>query len=147
MLDVVSELCGLHAQVMSCAELTLWARVEGLERDAVSRALWEERTLIKTWAMRGTLHLLPAAEMGLWIAALGTRIERHFLNKARQRAFGFTREEVLALIDAIGEALDGRELTRAELAETVGDQRLSESWGSMLKPCLLYTSPSPRDRS
>ena len=41
---------------------------------------------------------------------------------------------MLALIDAIGEALDGRELTRAELAETVGDQRLSESWGSMLKP-------------
>jgi Winged helix DNA-binding domain len=57
MLDAVAELAGVHAQLMTSAELTLWARVEGLEPDAVRRALWEERTLVKTWAMRGTLHL------------------------------------------------------------------------------------------
>ena len=134
MLDVVARLAGVHAQVMSSAELALWARVEGLEPDAVASALWEERSLVKTWAMRGTLHLLPTAELGLWITALRTRIERHFLNRARQKYFGFTREDALRLITAIGEALDGRELTRAELAATVGDDRLLESWGSMLKP-------------
>jgi hypothetical protein len=134
MLDVVSRLAGVHAQVMSSAELTLWARVEGLEPDAVASALWDERTLVKTWAMRGTLHLLPAAELSLWITALRTRIERRFLNRARQRYFGFTHEEAVQLIAAIGEALDGRELTRAELAAAVGDERLLESWGSMLKP-------------
>ena len=134
MLEVVARLAGVHAQVMSSAELTLWARVEGLEPDAVASALWEERTLVKTWAMRGTLHLLPAAELSLWITALRTRIERHFLNRARQKWFGFTRDEALELIAAIGEALDGRELTRAELAAAVGDERLLESWGSMLKP-------------
>jgi len=117
---VASDLCGVHAQVTSSAELTLWARVEGLEPDVVQRALWEERTLVKTWAMRGTLHLLPATELSMWIAALGTRIERHFLNKARQKYFGFTHGEALRLIDAVGEA--------------VGDERLLESWGAMLKP-------------
>jgi len=30
-LGVVREICGLHAQVMSSAELTLWARVEELK--------------------------------------------------------------------------------------------------------------------
>ena len=50
---------------MSAAELALWARIENLEPDAVPRALWEERTLIKTWAMRGTLHLLPSSELHL----------------------------------------------------------------------------------
>ena len=70
-LDVVAEICGLHAQVMSSAELTLAARVEGLGPDDVRRALWEERSLVKTWAMRGTLHLLPAAELPLWQAASG----------------------------------------------------------------------------
>ena len=134
MLEVVARLAGVHAQVMSSAELTLWARVEGLEPDAVASALWEERTLVKTWAMRGTLHLLPAAELSLWITALRTRIERHFLNRARQKWFGFTRDEAVELIASIGEALDGRELTRAELAAAVGDERLLESWGSMLKP-------------
>ena len=57
---VASRLCGLHAQLISSAELTVWARVEDLDRQAVQRALWEHRTLVKTWAMRGTLHLLPA---------------------------------------------------------------------------------------
>jgi hypothetical protein len=55
-LGVVREICGLHAQVMSSTELTLWARVEDLEPEAVREALWERRSLIETWAMRGTLH-------------------------------------------------------------------------------------------
>ncbi len=38
-LGVVRQICGLHAQVMSSAELTLWARVEDLEPDAVRKAL------------------------------------------------------------------------------------------------------------
>ena len=46
MLAVASRLCGLHAQVMSSAELTLWARVEELDRQAVQRALWEDRALV-----------------------------------------------------------------------------------------------------
>ncbi len=68
LLAAVADICGLHAQVMSSAELTAWARVEGIEPGAVGRALWEERTLVKTWAMRGTLHLLPASELPLWVA-------------------------------------------------------------------------------
>jgi len=58
-LAVASRLCGLHAQLMSSAELTLWARTDSLDRQAVQRALWQDRSLVKTWAMRGTLHLLP----------------------------------------------------------------------------------------
>src|SRR3954468_12001211 len=54
---VVSALCGLHAQLASSAELTLHARVEGLARGWVAGALWARRALVKTWAMRGTLHL------------------------------------------------------------------------------------------
>jgi Winged helix DNA-binding domain len=110
-LDVVAEIAGLHAQVMSSADLTLWARVADLEPDAVRRALWEERTLVKTWAMRGTLHLLPAAELPLWRAALGTR--RHYLQPVWLRNFGVTRQELDDLIAAIGKALDGRMLTRS----------------------------------
>src|SRR5579863_6208161 len=68
LLQVVAELGGVQAQLMSSAELTLWARIEHLEPEAVSHALWEERSLVKTWAMRGTLHLLPATELRLWQA-------------------------------------------------------------------------------
>ncbi|MBV9623301.1 MAG: AlkZ family DNA glycosylase [Acidobacteria bacterium] len=142
MLAVVSRLCGVHAQVMSAAELSLWARVENLERTAVRRALWEERRLIKTWAMRGTLHLLPAKELPLWHSALAT--SRRYRHPAFwKRCFGITLEELDRMTEAIGTALDGRVMAREELAREVG--RLTGSnafvaglaqsgWGTILKP-------------
>src|SRR5260221_1779571 len=107
MLAVASRLCGLHAQVMSSAELTVWARVEDLDRRAVQRALWEERTLVKTWAMRGTLHLLPASELPMWHAALGTS-RRYRRPAIWKRLLGITLEELDRLTEAIGSALEGR---------------------------------------
>lgn len=140
MLRVVARICGLHAQLMSSAELSAWARVEGLEREEVQRALWEERSLVKTWAMRGTLHLLPSDEFALWQAALSTY--DHFLKGAWLRASGMSQPELETLIEAIGSVLDGETLAREELARRVGRQvgsedlpaRLAGSWGSMLKP-------------
>jgi Winged helix DNA-binding domain len=125
---------------MGSAELTLWARLDGLEPGAVAAALWEDRTLVKTWAMRGTLHLLPAAELGLWLAGLSTY--RHYLKPAWLRAFGISAPELEALIDAVGEALAGEPLTRAELAGAVvartGDEglreKLQQGFGAYLKP-------------
>lgn len=140
LLDVVSRLCGLHAQVMSSAQLTASARLEGLAPDAVATALWEDRTLVKTWAMRGTLHLLPAAEFGLWQTVIGTD-DRH-RKPSWQKAFGPSPEELDRLCGDIAAALDGRELLREELAAALareaGDAELAEalraSWGAMLKP-------------
>ncbi len=140
-LGVVSQICGLHAQVMSSAELTLWARVDDLEPDAVQKALWEERSLVKTWAMRGTLHLLPASELPIWVGAQGVLKPRYHA-PSWLRHFGLTREEAEVLIAAIPEALADRMLTREELAREVGrivgseelGGKLRHSWGALLKP-------------
>jgi hypothetical protein len=140
-LDVVSRLGGLHAQVMSSAELSLWNRVNGVTRETVPGALWEKRTLVKAWAMRGTLHLLPSSEYPLWQAGVGTNY-RHYLRPAWLKWMGVTEPQLVAFIDAIGEALDGRTLTREQLAAEVttrtGSKELGElvlgSWGSALKP-------------
>ncbi len=142
MLAIARRLCGLHAQVLSSAELTLWARVEHLKRGAVQRALWEDRSLIKTWAMRGTLHLLPADELPLWHAALRTS-PRYLRPKAWEKYFGVTMDDLDRLTEAIGQALDGQVMTREELARAVGritrspalGAKLAEgSWGTILKP-------------
>lgn len=141
MLAVASRLCGLQAQVMSSAELTLWARVENLDRQAVQAALWQDRTLIKTWAMRGTLHLLPAAELPLWHAALGTS-PRFLRAAAWQNYFGISIDQLDQLTAAIGAALEGNLLTREELAQEVsrlvgpelGAKIAQGSWGTVLRP-------------
>ena len=141
-LGVASRICGLHAQVLSSAELSLWTRVEDFERGMVQRALWEERTLVKTWAMRGTLHLLPASELPVWNAALSSS-RRYRAPGFWKRCCGITLEEVDRLTEAVGVALDGRVMTREELAAEIG--RLTESaalanavaqggWGTILKP-------------
>jgi uncharacterized protein YcaQ len=140
LLEVAARICGVHAQVMSSAELTLWARVDKLERDAVQRVLWDDRSLVKLWAMRGTLHLLPAAELGMWLAGLGSY--EHYLKPVWLRSFEITREELEELIEAVGAALDGELRTRAELGREVARvtgsaamaERLQQSWGSYLKP-------------
>ena len=142
---MVADICGLHAQLMSSAELSLWARVDGLERGAVQELLWERRELVKLWAMRGTLHLLPARELGLWLSAFD-----------RQRKYGNEgNEEVDVLTRAVARALDGRVLTREQLAQKVvqytGSEEYGEfvrfSWGSYLKAAswrgLLCFAPSP----
>ena len=140
LLDVVDRIGGLHAQVMSSAELTAWARVDELEPAAIADALWGDRSLVKLWAMRGTLHLLPARTLGTWLGALGTY--EHFLKGASLRAFDTSREQLEALIVAIGEALDGELLTREALAAEVERvmampgiaEKIGGSWGSFLKP-------------
>jgi len=140
LLALTSRLCGVHAQLMGSAELTLWARLEALDPGAVATALWEDRTLVKTWAMRGTLHLLPAGELGLWLAGLGTY--DHYLKPAWIRAFDISEAALLELIDEVGDALGGEPLTRAELAAAVvqrtGDEglheKLRQGFGAYLKP-------------
>jgi len=63
-------LCGAHAQVLSAAGLSIGRRLAGATRTDVQRALWSERTLVKTFAPRGTVHLLPTAELPMWTGAL-----------------------------------------------------------------------------
>ncbi|NPV07407.1 MAG: winged helix DNA-binding domain-containing protein [Anaerolineae bacterium] len=140
MLAVAGDICGLHAQLMSSAELALWARVADLEGGAMQRALWQDRALVKAWAMRGTLHLLPSAEYPTWQAALSTY--RHPERGYWQRYFGVTPEQLERLLEVIPLALDGPPLTREELADAVASltgspelgSRLRGGWGSLLKP-------------
>jgi hypothetical protein len=153
---MVADICGLHAQVMSGAELAAAVRLEGLARGTVATALWEERRLVKTWAMRGTLHLLLAEELPLYVAALSNR--RFDLDRPWLKYHGVTAAEVAALGDAVGKALDGWQLTREELGREVvrslGDSKfealLASGWGAVLKPVafqgMLCFGPSEGNR-
>jgi Winged helix DNA-binding domain len=118
----VRRLGGVQAQVQASAELQLAARVDGLTRADVQRALWEDRTLAKAWTIRGTLHVHASDELAMWLAL--RRVDPEPLPEWRGPrgellpALGL--DEVLAGRAAVWEALDGRVLTREELADAVG---------------------------
>lgn len=99
-----------------------------------------DRRLIKTWAMRGTLHLLPPDEAGAYLALIADR--RTWESASWQKAFGPTPVQVEAMAEVAGEVLAGRLLTREELTAEITDRlaapelaaALGSGWSALLKP-------------
>ncbi|MFI7422820.1 winged helix DNA-binding domain-containing protein [Nonomuraea sp. NPDC049684] len=138
--SVTRRLCGVQAQVASSAQLAVAVRSARPDPGEIDRALWSDRVLVKTWLMRGTLHLVPADELAGLCAALSTL--RFWEKGSWQRGHGVTAAEIEAVIEAVPEALKGAPLTREELVEAIvaltGDAHLREAltsgWGALLKP-------------
>lgn len=137
--EVASRLYGIHAQVMSAAELALGARTDGLTPQDVQTALWQDRSLVKTWAMRGTLHLLAADDLSLHTAA--RTIDP--LGWINFESYGISQKQHEAFLEAVPEILSDEPMTREQLATAVverigvpvlGELIASVGWGSPLKP-------------
>lgn len=112
--EAAGAMLGTHAQVLSAAELSVGLRGAGLTRTDVRTALWTDRSLVKTFGPRGTVHLLPAVDLPLWTGALSAvpTGPNPFPKDARM-----TPEQVEEVVAAIGAALTGAELTVDELSE------------------------------
>jgi Winged helix DNA-binding domain len=123
--DMAGLMCGAHAQVLSSAELSIARRIAGVTRADVRRALWQERTLVKTFGPRGTIHLLPTAELPTWTGALTALPSSAPTHPEGVRFTPGQADEVIAAIDA---ALAGTELTVNELTEAVVD--LAGPWAA-----------------
>jgi hypothetical protein len=61
---------GLQTQYAPSGYVGLWTRLEGFERDALTRAL-VRRSVVQTTLMRVTIHLVSAKEF--WLLAMGLR--------------------------------------------------------------------------
>ncbi len=141
MLNVVGEVCGIHAQVQSSAELQLWSRVNRVTAGDVRAALWEERSLIRTWCMRGTLHLLLAEDAGLYVAAL--RQHDRWWKGAWLRMVGMTEPELRAVLEAIRESPEAEPITREALAEKVAARAGPKGRDRMIRAGARCSSPRP----
>jgi winged helix DNA-binding protein len=136
---VVSRLCGVQAQVASSAELAIRVRRQASRPGEVGRALADGR-LIKTWAMRGTLHLLTPEEGGAFLSLIASG--RSWERPSWQRYFGLSPKVMDALRRTVRDALDSTVLTREELVAAVIARRglghigegLRSGWGTLLKP-------------
>ena len=117
--DIASLMCGAHAQVLSAAELSIGRRIAGGTRTDVQRALWEDRTLVKTFGPRGTVHLLATVDLPMWtgaLSALPSSVPMH------PEPVAFTPEQADQVITAIGEALADAELTIDELTDAIEER-------------------------
>jgi hypothetical protein len=112
--QVVRGVGALQAQSSRAARLAVRARSTGLTAAAVDRACDAERSVVRTWAMRGTLHMLPTEDVGWLVALLGPVFAA--AGRRRRRQLGLDDETCERGLRAIAEVLaGGRQLTRAEL--------------------------------
>src|SRR5260370_41915986 len=60
LVEVVRAVCGIHAQMLSAAELSVGTRVGGVTRQEVRTELWQRRGVVQTPGPRGPIYPLPA---------------------------------------------------------------------------------------
>jgi hypothetical protein len=138
---VVSRLVGVQAQVPSAANLAVATRMTPTGVRALGtgpEAVATVPSLLRTWAMRGTLHLLTVPQAADVMALLSAI--RSWERSSWQRTFA-PSDVIAHLSDLVGEALSGDPLTREELIDAVSDRlsatvldQLRSGWGTLLKP-------------
>ncbi|HEU4347954.1 MAG TPA: winged helix DNA-binding domain-containing protein [Actinoplanes sp.] len=109
---VVSWFGAMQAQDMASALWSLGVRLPGSTVDDVNAAL-ERREVIRTWPMRGTVHLVPAADARWMLDLMGVRMLA--AAAVRRKSVGLTEADAERAVDLLAAALaGGRRLTRAE---------------------------------
>jgi DNA glycosylase AlkZ-like len=106
---------GLQAQYAPSMYIGLWSRVEGLERDAITRAL-QRRSIVQGSMMRATIHLVSRRDYWPFVVGIRRGLREWWLRVHK----GVSRQEIAANDRKVMRALRGKTLTRSELEEVIG---------------------------
>src|SRR5207302_66952 len=90
---IARAVCGVQAQDAFAGTMQLRVRSTGLTAAAVDRAVEVERSVARTWVMRGTLHLCAAEDIRWLLGVFGP------MNTRREA----TRRKQLGLDDSVCE--------------------------------------------
>jgi uncharacterized protein YcaQ len=74
--EVARAVAGAQAQDMFAARLSFRSRSRWLKAADIDRARTEERSLLRTWVMRMTIHLIPSDDAGWWLPLFEPGIEK-----------------------------------------------------------------------
>lgn len=120
--DVVRWLGAVQAQDHLGALWAIGLRTRGATEADVERAI-AERAIVRTWPMRGTLHLVPAEDVRWMLALLAPRVVTR--RAAAYRALGLDDGAFARSRDAVARALEGgRRLGREALYGVLRDARV-----------------------
>ncbi|SCL71787.1 winged helix DNA-binding domain-containing protein [Micromonospora chersina] len=115
--EVVEWFGAMQAQDAASGLWSLGVRLPGRTQDDVRAAL-ERREALRTWPMRGTVHLVPPRDARWMLAVTGVRVLAGATTRRAQ--LGLTEADADRAADVLGEALaGGGRLTRAECLATL----------------------------
>jgi hypothetical protein len=105
---------GLQAQYAPSMYIGLWSRIEGLEREALTRAL-ERRSVVQGTLLRATIHLVSRSDY--WPFAVAVREARRASWSRTPWRQEVSTQQLAAVARSVGRRFAGAEFTRAELDE------------------------------
>jgi len=142
LVNVVGDVCGLHSQLPLTPYFMLWNRIEDFEPEMLDDALYREKSLVKTWFMRGTLHVIPSEDLPVYHHALKRMWFEHHGRYMNEPGWPSRGEREKLFYPKIRVALAEKPLRRKELNDKVrlllGDKfqpyaRIFSAWGGILK--------------
>jgi hypothetical protein len=119
--EVAASALGLQSQDAAAGRLGVRARTTAVDEAGVVEACEIGRSVVRTWLMRSTVHLVAAEDTRWMVALFGPMIERRFAN-VRWRQLGIDRQLIDKAVPLAQEVLAGRQLTRHELAAALADR-------------------------
>jgi hypothetical protein len=136
---IARAVCTVQAQSFDAARHQLRVRSVGLTAAEVDRAFEEERSVVRTWLMRGTLHLCAADDLRWMLEVFGAAINR--LGATRRIGLGLDDATCERGVAVIRTALAHGPMARRELRERlVTAGVLSEPVGQSLIHLLFHAA-------
>jgi hypothetical protein len=108
---------GVQAQYAPSMYIGLWSRVDGFERDGLTRAL-ERRTAVQATLLRSTIHLVSARDYWPFAVAVRDARRQWYLRVHRAR----NESELVDAAEEVRRRLADGPLRRAELVEPLGTE-------------------------
>lgn len=128
---VVSHMTAVQAQDFLGSLWAIGVRMRSATEASIEQAI-EERTIVRCWPMRGTLHFVAAEDVRWMLALLAPRaLARH--RKRLEGDFGLDAKALRRCRDVAERALAGNALTRAELYVALENAKIATSNGRGLQ--------------
>ncbi|MFZ0128384.1 MAG: winged helix DNA-binding domain-containing protein [Candidatus Dormiibacterota bacterium] len=136
---VARAMCALQAQAFDAARHQVRVRSAGLTAAAVDYAFEQDRSVVRTWLMRGTLHLCAADDLRWLIDVFGPAVDRFAASQRRNLGLDDAKcERGVAVIRA---ALAGGPMARRQIRERlVSAGVLEEPVGQALLHLLYHAA-------
>ncbi len=115
--DVVEWFGAMQAQDLASGLWSLGVRLPAARQTDVTAAL-ERREALRTWPMRGTLHLVPPRDARWMLELTGVRVRKAAATRRAQ--LGLTESDADRAVEVLGDALaGGGRLTRTQCLTTL----------------------------
>lgn len=92
--QVLADVVAVQAQDLPAARLSIWARSMGLTAVKVEQARQENRSIVWTWCMRGTQHLVASQDAAWLIPFLSPQLINASLKRFRELGWDDRRANV-----------------------------------------------------